>query len=86
MIDFDEVALKLAKAEADNIILMKALKTALESLYKINNRRSVAMNNLQTAQGETLNAGNIFCWATIDDMHNTIQGIKRIYDERNMGI
>ena len=57
MIDFDGVALKLAKAEADNILLIKALKIALESLYKITNRRSVAINNLQTSQGEKLNAG-----------------------------
>lgn len=86
MIDFDEVAMKLAKAETDNIFLMKALKTALELLYKINNKRSVAINNLQTSQGDKLNAGNVFCWATIDEMHNGIQEIKRFYDERNMGL
>lgn len=78
MIDFDEVALKLAKAEADNIILMRKLSIILNLLIQINNTRSVANHTLRTVNGKQLNSGIVFCWTTPDEIHNALTEIKAL--------
>ena len=60
MIDFDEVALKLAKAEADKEVLQKALNVAIECLEKISSklqwcatsRALTALNKIREITGE----------------------------------
>ena len=68
--------------KAENIALSgdlertrKALEIAVDALKRIDKTRSGIKENLHATNGRTLNAGNGFCWATIDDIHNAIEQI-----------
>lgn len=53
----------------------KALDKAVSALKRIDETRSGIKEKLHATNGRTLNAGNGFCWATIDDIHNTLEQI-----------
>lgn len=53
----------------------KALDVAVDKLKQIDKTRSGVKENLHATNGRTLNAGNIFCWTTPDDIHNTLEQI-----------
>lgn len=68
--------------KAENIALSgelertrKALDVAVNMLKRIDETRSGVKENLHATNGRTLNAGNGFCWATIDDIHNALDKI-----------
>ena len=53
----------------------KALEIAVDALKRIDETRSGIKENLHATNGRALNAGNGFCWATIDDIHNALAEI-----------
>ena len=53
----------------------KALDVAVDALNRIDETRSGIKENLHATNGRALNAGNGFCWATIDDIHNALNKI-----------
>lgn len=56
----------------------KALDVAVDALKKIDDTRSVVKENLYASYGKSLNSGNVFCWTTPDEMHNTLKQINEI--------
>lgn len=53
----------------------KALDVAVNELKRIDETRSSVKEKLHATNCRTLNAGNGFCWATIDDIHNALEQI-----------
>lgn len=53
----------------------KALDVAVDELKRIDETRSGVKENLHATNGRTLNEGNGFCWATIDEIHNALEQI-----------
>lgn len=53
----------------------KALDVAVDTLKRIDETRSGVKENLHATNGRILNAGNGFCWTTIDDIHNALEQI-----------
>lgn len=53
----------------------KALEVTVDALKRIDETRSGIKENLHATNGRALNAGNGFCWATIDDIHNALAKI-----------
>ena len=53
----------------------KALDVAVDELKRIDETRSRVKENLHATNGRTLNEGNGFCWATIDEVHNALEQI-----------
>ena len=65
----------LTQAKQDLERTRKALDVAVDALKRIDETRSGVKENLHATNGRTLNAGNGFCWATIDDIHNALEKI-----------
>lgn len=55
----------------------KALDVAVDKLRDIDKTRSVANHKIGT-QDKTLNSGIVFCWATPDEIHNTLEQITEL--------
>lgn len=53
----------------------KALDFAVDALKTIDNTRSVVKEKLYASDGKSLNSGNVFCWTTPDEIHNTLEQI-----------
>lgn len=53
----------------------KALKIAIDLLKRIDETRSSVKENLHATNCRTLDAGNGFCWATIDDINDALKQI-----------
>ena len=66
---------KIGKLEAELDRTRKALEVTVDALKRIDETRSGIKENLHATNGRALNAGNGFCWATIDDIHNALAKI-----------
>ncbi|MBO7730981.1 MAG: hypothetical protein J6S67_00460 [Methanobrevibacter sp.] len=55
----------------------KKLDIAIDFIKELDGTRSVSRENLHATNSRTLNAGNGFCWATIDEIHNTLEQINK---------
>lgn len=63
---------ELARTKKQLVTKCNQLEIAVDELKRIDETRSGVKENLHATNGKTLNAGNGFCWATIDDIHNTL--------------
>lgn len=55
----------------------KKLDIAVDFIKELDGTRSGSRENLRACNGKTLNAGNGFCWATIDQIHNVLRQINQ---------
>ena len=53
----------------------KALKIAVDALKEIDKTRCGVDVKLYAVNHKSLNAGNVFCWTTIDEIHNALEQI-----------
>jgi hypothetical protein len=56
----------------------KQLEIAVDALKEIDKTRCAVDANLYAANHKFLNAGNVFCWTTIDNIHNALEQIKEL--------
>lgn len=65
---------KITELETELERTRKALDVAVDALKEIDNTRSCVKQDLFTRK-KSLNAGNVFCWTTLDEIHNTLEQI-----------
>lgn len=56
----------------------KQLDVAVDALKEIDKTRCAVDANLYAVNHKFLNAGNVFCWTTIDNIHNALEQIKAL--------
>lgn len=60
----------------------KALDVAVDILKEIDETRCAVDANLYAVNHKLLNAGNVFCWTTPDEIHNALEQIQH-WNKRN---
>lgn len=75
LIGTKELWQELIRTKKQLVTKRNQLEIAVDELKRIDETRSGVKENLHATNGRTLNAGNGFCWTTIDDIHNALEQI-----------
>ena len=74
LVNVVELRQQLDHVQKQLVTKCNQLEIAIDALKDIDKTRSVANHKIGT-QDKTLNPGNVFCWTTPDEIHNTLEQI-----------